>query len=47
MDCKKLYDENLDFKKYVDSYSIKHGIPVPEALEHRIVRNVAIAYEGK
>lgn len=47
MDCKKLYDENLDFKKYVDSYSTKHGIPVQEALKHKIVRNVAIAYEGK
>lgn len=47
MDCKKLYDENLDFKKYVDLYSAKHGIPVHEVLKHRIVKNVAIAYLGK
>lgn len=47
MDCKKLYDENPDFKKYVDLYSGKHGIPVPEVLEHRIVKNVALAYLGK
>lgn len=47
MDCRKLYEENLDFKKYVDAYATKHHISVLEALEHLIVRNVAAIYEGK
>lgn len=47
MDYKKLYDENPAFKEYVDLYSAKHGIPVPEVLEHFIVKSVALAYLGK
>ena len=47
MDCRKMYEENLDFKKYVDTYAAKHKISVQTALEHLIVRNVAAMYEGK
>ena len=47
MELRKLYDENLDFKKYVDAYALKHKISVQSALEHLIVKRVAAMYEGR
>lgn len=47
MDLRKLYDENIDFKKYVDAYATKHKISVQSALEHVIVQRVAAMYEGR
>ena len=47
MDCRKMYEENLDFKKYVDAYALKHKISIQSALEHLIVKRVAAMYEGK
>lgn len=48
MDLKKLYNENTDFKQYVDKYSAHHEmgkpISVEEALTHLIVKNVAEEY---
>ena len=31
------YNNNLEFKEYVDKYCAKHGIDVEEALTHKIV----------
>ena len=48
MDIKKLYNENADFKAYVDKYSAHYemgkSISVEEALTHLIVKNVADEY---
>lgn len=48
MDLQKLYNENADFKQYVDKYSAHHEmgkpISVEEALTHLIVKNVAEEY---
>lgn len=44
----KLYQHNSNFKRYVDHYASTHSegrsIPVHEALQHKIVRNVGNAY---
>ena len=39
-----LYEKNEDFKEYVDRYCKKHNIPVQEALDHYIVKDVAKYY---
>lgn len=48
MDLKKLYNENKDFREYVDKYSAHHEmgkpISVEEALTHLIVKSVADEY---
>lgn len=48
MDLKKLYNENTDFKDYVDKYSAHYEmgkpISVEEALTHLIIKNVADEY---
>lgn len=44
MDLRSFYDENKDFKDYVDAYCKKTGIPVEVALEHFIIRSVAHHY---
>lgn len=45
---KELYEKNKDFRDYVDRYSRKYmegrSIPVEEALEHAVVRQVAEQY---
>lgn len=50
MDLKKLYNENKDFREYVDRYSAHREmgkpISVEEALTHLIVRNVAEEYSN-
>ena len=51
IDTKKLYETNKDFQIYVNAYSIHYNegrsIDVSDALEHRIVRNVAEQIGGK
>lgn len=44
MSYKDLYNENADFKAYVDKYVIKHEITVDEALNHSLVQNVGKDY---
>lgn len=44
MDFLELYKTNSDFKKYVDRYSLSHIIPVWDALEHAIVKEVGKEY---
>lgn len=45
MNFRKLYDENADFKAYVDKYCIKHQIPVSEAIEHYLVQEAGRMYD--
>ena len=48
MDTRKLYEENQEFKVYVDKYAEHYkgldGIPVKEALDHELVKAVAEFY---
>lgn len=51
MDYKALYEENKDFKLYVNLYAKKYNegksISVNEALEHELVKQVAEQYREK
>lgn len=51
MDYKDLYDENKDFKQYVNRYAKKYNegksISVNEALDHELVKQVAEQYREK
>lgn len=40
----KYYEENEDFRDYVDKYSINNKITVEEALTHKIVKEVYSLY---
>ena len=37
----ELYQNNEDFKAYVDKYIAKENVPLQTALSHRIVKNYA------
>lgn len=43
---KKEYQDNPDFRKYVDRYAAGREIPVEEALKHRMVMLV-LEYRSK
>lgn len=38
------YRHNVKFRQYVDKYAKNRGITVVEALEHELVRQVALYY---
>ena len=40
-----LYEQNEDFKRYVDRYCVKHCISVDEALQHYLVQMAGIQYK--
>lgn len=40
-----LYEQNEDFKRYVDRYCVKHRISVAEALQHYLVRMAGQMYK--
>lgn len=40
-----LYENNKDFKRYVDRYCRMHGLSVEEALEHKLVQEVGKQYQ--
>ena len=48
MDIASLYNENKEFKDYVDKYSANYhegkSIPVEEALKHKLIVSVAELY---
>lgn len=44
IDYKKLYEENADFKRYVDRHCATYGETVDRALNHMIVRIVGATY---
>lgn len=41
---KEYYENNADFKEYVDKYCHKHKVTVDEALTHEIVKQVYLHY---
>ena len=44
MDCKKMYEINEEFKRYVDKYCMQHMLTVDVALTHALVQEVAKFY---
>lgn len=38
IDYTALYEQNEDFKRYVDRYCTKHRVSVDEALQHYLVQ---------
>ena len=46
MDLKKMYEENKDFKRYVDRHAKQYDLTVEQALSHAVVRNAAEYYEA-
>lgn len=40
-----LYEQNDDFKRYVDRYCVKHRISVAEALQHYLVQMASMMYK--
>lgn len=40
----ELYNTNKDFRTYVDRYCKKHQIPVEEAVQHELVKEVGKMY---
>ena len=45
IDYTALYEQNEDFKQYVDRYCTKHRISVPEALQHYLVQMAGRMYK--
>lgn len=45
IDYTSLYDENEDFKRYVDRYCTKHRISVEKALQHYLVQMAGRMYK--
>ena len=43
-ETRKFYNENNDFKEYVQKYSSKHRLSVDECLRHLVVRTTAWVY---
>ena len=44
MNINEFYENNADFKMYVDKYSKQRGFSVKEALKHELVRQVYSSY---
>lgn len=47
IDYTALYEQNADFKRYVDRYCTKHRISVAEALQHYLVQMAGMQYKEK
>lgn len=45
IDYTALYEQNADFKRYVDRYCTKHRISVAEALQHYLVQMAGRMYK--
>ena len=45
IDYTALYEQNEDFKRYVDLYCTKHCISVSEALQHYLVHMAGRQYK--
>ena len=45
MDGKTLYENNKNFKQYVDKYANQRRLTIDEALEHALVKEVGKCYE--
>lgn len=47
IDYTALYEQNADFKRYVDRYCVKHRISVAEALQHYLVQMAGRMYKDQ
>ncbi len=45
IDYSALYEQNADFRRYVDRYCTKHRISVAEALQHYLVQMAGRMYK--
>lgn len=45
IDYTALYEQNEDFKHYVDRYCVKHGISVEQALQYYLVQIAGMQYK--
>lgn len=45
IDYTALYEQNADFKRYVDRYCVKHSISIAEALQHYLVQMAGRMYK--
>lgn len=45
IDYTAMYEQNEDFKRYVDRYCVKHRISVAEALQHYLVQMAGRMYK--
>lgn len=45
IDYASLYEQNEDFKRYVDRYCTKHRVSVAEALQHYLVQAAGRVYK--
>lgn len=45
IDYTALYEQNADFKRYVDRYCVKHRISVEQALQHYLVQMAGMQYK--
>lgn len=45
IDYTALYEQNEDFKTYVDRYCVKHRISVEQALQHYLVQMTGRMYK--
>ena len=45
IDYTALYEQNEDFKRYVDRYCTKHRVSVAEALQHYLVQAAGQIYK--
>lgn len=45
IDYTAMYEQNADFKRYVDRYCVKHRISVAEALQHYLVQAAGRVYK--
>ena len=46
-ELKQYYNENPDFKRYVDEFCKARGISLEVALTLKMVENVALHYQGR
>lgn len=46
-ELKKLYNENADFKAYIDRCCKAEHKTIDELFSHKIVEYVALSYQGK
>ena len=44
---RKQYNENEDFKEYVDKYCKKHKCTVDQAFAHALIKEVSEHYKNK
>lgn len=47
MKIEEQYNNDVEFRKYVDAYAKAHDITVETAMTHKLVKNAADQYKGK